>query len=126
MKPILVLLIVAIAILSSACRTKTEQGPLPEDSRIENAINMLDEAGKKDAVILQIDEALAEEGFEIKQEDDQAVVTGGSPAGVLYGTQEYLMVPEGTGKQEPDFDLRGTVLFLMKDGSYDFSYSGFC
>ncbi|MCC6125747.1 MAG: hypothetical protein IT426_12340 [Pirellulales bacterium] len=74
--------------------------------------------------ILKTDAALDHpEAFSLRAAGSRAEIAGGGPAGLLYGVQQWLASPKAvpTGAVEkPDFELRGTVLFLMKEASYDY------
>ncbi len=93
-----------------------------EDARVEYARQLLQAKGAA-GVATAVDESLGNpEGFVLSVEGGKVKITGGGPAGVLYGVDEYL---DHDGKVEsmksnPDFELRGSVLFLMKEASYDY------
>ena len=62
-------------------------------------------------------------GFFHSNGGEKTQILGGGPAGVLYGVGQWLSRPKAAataGVEKPDFELRGTALFLMKDGSYDY------
>jgi hypothetical protein len=99
-----------------------------EDARVSYARELLQKAGVAGACDLRVDAALTHpEAFSIlHQPGKPETIVGGGPAGVLYGVQEFLAQKDAsppvgpTALEKPDFPLRGTALFLMKDGSYDY------
>jgi hypothetical protein len=95
-----------------------------EDLRIEYARELLGQVPEGQRPTLKTDAALDHpEAFALKAEGTRTEIAGGGPAGVLYGAQQWLASPKTawTGAVEkPDFELRGTVLFLMKEASYDY------
>ncbi len=95
-----------------------------EDCRLGYARDLLRSASLPAAVDLKVERSLGpEEAFAISLGAGGGVlVAGGGPAGVLYGVQETLAARGAVRPmaEKPDFDLRGTVLFWMKDSSYDF------
>jgi hypothetical protein len=95
-----------------------------EDCRLEYARDLLQSANLPAPVDLKVDQSLGqEEAFAITVGTGGGVlVAGGGSAGVLYGVQQTL-TSRGAVRpraEKPDFELRGTVLFWMKDSSYDF------
>ncbi len=85
---------------------------------------MLNQAPAVKQVHLKIDSGLGNsEAFSLRQQAAGTTILGGGPAGVLYGVQQWLaaLQPLRSGAVEkPDFELRGGVLYLMKDASYDY------
>jgi hypothetical protein len=94
-----------------------------EDCRLEYARDLLRSANLSAGVELKVDRSLgSEEAFAIAPGAGGVQVAGGGAAGVLYGVQQAL-ADRGAVRpltEKPDFELRGTVLFWMKEGSYDF------
>jgi hypothetical protein len=94
-----------------------------EDARIEHARELLRQAPAEKQPDLKIDASLNNpEAFSIQTEGAKTRIVGGGAAGVLYGVDQWLSRPDAatTGVEKPDFEIRGTALFLMKDGSYDY------
>jgi len=95
-----------------------------EDLRLDYARELLGRAGAAKQAGLKIDPTLAHpEAYSIRAEGNAVTVTGGGPAGVLYGVREWVAQPPSAPlpvTERPDFPLRGTVLFLMKEASYDY------
>ncbi len=79
-------------------------------------------AGKQPSI--KIEPAMdSPEAFSIRVKEGRAEITGGGAAGVLYGVAQLLAEKQPvstSGVERPDFPLRGTALFLMKEGSYDY------
>lgn len=96
----------------------------PNDPRLEHARRLLARGGTGRPATLQVDQTLPHpEGFAIRAGASGTTICGGGPGGVLYGVQEWLgLAPEVQLPlaQQPDFELRGTVLFLMKEAQYDY------
>jgi hypothetical protein len=107
---------VLLAVLSASA--------LGEDVRLQHARALLERAGGAERVTLEVDATLGQpESFCIQGEHQAATIRGGGPAGVLYGVSEWLARRPGTPSEvasRPDFELRGTVLFLMKEANYDY------
>ena len=99
-----------------------------EDPRLDYARQLLRSAEVKQRVKqtvgLRVDESLGHpEAFAVEGDGRAATIRGGGPAGVLYGVHEWLASPATAAAgavQRPDFALRGTVLFLMKEANYDY------
>ena len=95
-----------------------------DDLRLDYAHQLLARAGSGRQVELKIDPALGHpEAFSIQAKEKAASVTGGGPGGVLYGVREWISRPASGADavtERPDFGLRGTVLFLMKEANYDY------
>jgi hypothetical protein len=95
-----------------------------EDRRLEYARELLHLATFPDAPDLRIDPSLGHtEGFAITLGDGGRIhIAGGGAAGALYGVQHALAAKGAVQPvtEKPDFELRGTVLFWMKDASYDY------
>jgi hypothetical protein len=91
---------------------------------MEYARELLSQIPEAERPILKTDASLNNlEGFSLRVKEGKTEIAGGGPAGVLYGVQQWLASPKTvpTGALEkPDFELRGTVLFLMKEASYDY------
>jgi len=115
--PLKLLLLVVVLL---ACDPKAAG----EDSRLEYARELLRSANLPAAVDLKVDPSLGgEEAFAIANgAGGKILIAGGGPAGVLYGIQQALTtrVAARPVAEKPDFELRGTVLFWMKEGSYDY------
>jgi len=98
-----------------------------EDPRLDHARQLLRSAAVKQTVSLRVDESLGRpEAFAVDGDGGRATIRGGGPAGVLYGVQEWLASPTKAAAgpaQRPDFALRGTVLFLMKEANYDYQFT---
>jgi len=98
-------------------------GAPADDLRLQHARRLLDPIPEAKRPLLKTDASLGHpEAFSIQTRGSRPEIVGGSPAGVLYGVQQWLASPQtlSAGVEKPDFELRGTVLFLMKDGSYDY------
>jgi len=113
------LMSVTVLILSlAAAATSTE------DPRLQYANELLERAGAGKRVSLQVDTGFDNpEAFSIKRDEKGVTIRAGWPAGLLYGVQQYLTSPTSAASEvteKPDFELRGTVLFLMKEGGYDY------
>jgi hypothetical protein len=93
-----------------------------EDACVEHARRLLDGVAAEKRPALKVDASLTNpEAFSIRTEGEKTQIVGGGPAGVLYGVEQWLSNPAATsGVEKPDFELRGTALFLMKEGSYDY------
>jgi hypothetical protein len=95
-----------------------------EESRLEYARELLSQIPEAERPILKTDAALDNpEAFSLRADGTRTEIAGGGPAGVLYGVQQWLAAPKtppSGAVEKPDFELRGTVLFLMKEGSYDY------
>ncbi|MBN2580292.1 MAG: hypothetical protein JXB10_14980 [Pirellulales bacterium] len=94
-----------------------------DDACLEHARELLRQVPAEKRPEVKIDASLNDpEAFSIGTEGTKAEIVGGGPAGALYGVGQWLSQPTAgtTGGDKPDFELRGTVLFLMKDGSYDY------
>ena len=69
------------------------------------------------------------ESFKLDAAKSGITITGGGPAGVLYGVQELLTQdPKALAgrvhlQQTPDFEIRGVAYYLMKEGSYHWKLS---
>jgi len=89
------------------------------------------EAWGNPRITLAIDAGLGHrEGFSIRKDADNTIhITGGRIAGLKYGIQEWAKLLETSRSiperidivEKPDFELRGNVLFLMKDSSNDYA-----
>ncbi len=116
-------------LLASVCDSAVVKVRVPQadraNPRVSYAERILTSARFTRDVVLTIDPKIGNpEGFTIKSDIRGATVSGGGPAGLLYGAQE-LVNQKREGKladtsQKPDFGLRGNALFLMKEASYDF------
>ena len=95
-----------------------------EDACLEHARELLRQVPAEKQPDLKIDAALNNpEAFSIQTDGAKPQIVGGGAAGVLYGVGQWLSRPDAaatSGVEKPDFELRGTALFLMKDGSYDY------
>jgi len=95
-----------------------------EDSRMDYARTLLHQSPAAKQVELKIDAGLGNsEAFSIRNEAPGTTILGGGAAGVLYGVQQWLGSPQplrSAAVERPDFELRGGVLYLMKDASYDY------
>jgi hypothetical protein len=84
----------------------------------------LSRAGAAKPADLKIDSSLAHpEAYSIRAAGNATTVTGGGPGGVLYGVREWISRPPSAAlpvTERPDFCLRGTVLFLMKEANCDY------
>lgn len=114
--------IVFVLAFMALCASGTRAGA--EDMRLEYAHELLRQVPDADRPELKIDAALNNaEAFSLKADGSTRQILGGGPAGVLYGVGEWLSQPQPkptVGVEKPDFELRGTVLFLMKEASYDY------
>jgi hypothetical protein len=94
------------------------------DSRINYARELLKESAKDQKIVMKRHPGFSSpEAFGITKANDTVTLYGGGPAGILYGVQEVASVkPVDNFEdfQSPDFKIRGTVLFLMKEASYDY------
>jgi hypothetical protein len=71
------------------------------------------EAAEKVAEFRLVKELGHREAFRVKVENGQTVVEADSPAGLIYGAQAVVCEQAHTGQvQKPDFDIRGTTLWL--------------
>jgi hypothetical protein len=100
------------------------QGAAAEDLCMEYARELLSQIPAAQQPILKTDASLGHpEAFSLRAAGSRTEIAGGGPGGVLYGVQQWLTArdqsPTG-GVEKPDFELRGTVLFLMKEASYDY------
>ena len=95
-----------------------------EELCMDYARELLGQIPEAQRPILKTDASLNHpEAFSLRTAGARTEIAGGGPAGVLYGVQQWLASPKAapTGAVEkPDFELRGTVLFLMKEASYDY------
>lgn len=97
------------------------------DPRVAYAARLLAEAGLSHKVVLAVAGAhRGPESFDIRV-DARIHLNAGGPGGLLYGARELIAMSKAgklrrgfTETQNPDFQLRGNALFLMKDGSYSF------
>ena len=95
-----------------------------EDACLEHARELLRHVPAEKQPDLKIDTSLSNpEAFSIRTEGGKGRIVGGGPAGALYGVGQWL-APAGcrgdVRREKPDFELRGTALFLMKEGRYDY------
>ncbi|MHC4441858.1 MAG: carbohydrate-binding protein [Planctomycetota bacterium] len=109
-----------IGVLLASCTVFAAE----QDGRMVYARELLSKVDSVARFDLGVDPSLgAPEAFSVTRDSgDRTVVVGGGPAGVLYGVQ-YCLAGKGTIKrvsESPDFSLRGTALFWMKDCSYDY------
>ncbi len=113
-----------IAIMATTSCLVRSDAAESDDLRLDYARQLLVRAGAAKQADLKIDPALAHpEAFCIRAKENAASVTGGGPAGVLYGVREWISRPPSAAlpvTERPDFGLRGTVLFLMKEANYDY------
>lgn len=118
-KPMMVVLSVLSLVFSSF-----GAGVRAEDACLEHARELLNQVSAEKRPELKIDASLNNpEAFSIQTEGTKTQILGGGPAGVLYGVGQWLSRPQAAataGVEKPDFELRGTALFLMKEGSYDY------
>ena len=95
-----------------------------DDLRLDYARQLLLQSGREEQVTLSVDATISHpEAFFIRADQQIVKIQGGGAAGVLYGVQEWLSKSSPATwqtTQKPDFDLRGTSLFLQKDGGYDY------
>lgn len=95
-----------------------------EELCLEYARELLAQVPEGARPILKIDAALNNpEAFSLRADGSRTEIAGGGPAGLLYGAQQWLAAPKAAPSgavEKPDFELRGTVLFLMKEASYDY------
>lgn len=118
MKQKLIYYLIIIAISISACN---KQIKLPEDARIDYTKKILSDKQLLEKTTLIIDTTQkSEESFIIKQNGDKYIIETGGPGGLIYAANELINGTKQSELQSPDFPIRGTVLFLMKEGSYDY------
>ncbi len=95
-----------------------------EELCMEYARELLGRIPEAQRPVLKIDDALdLPEAFSLRAAGSHTEIAGGGPAGVLYGVRQWLAAPKAAPSgavEKPDFELRGTVLFLMKEASYDY------
>ena len=99
---------------------------------LRHGVELLGELSLPQHIHVRIEPAIgSREGFRLEAQRGEIVLTGGGAAGVFYGAQELKRLtesastcPEGVGlkvEQKPDFEIRGTAYFLMKEGHYDWA-----
>ena len=95
-----------------------------DDVRLDYARQLVAAAPGEKRAELKVDPALpGPEAFTIAAGKNGTTVTGGGPAGVLYGVRQWLALPDDSALpllEKPDFEVRGTSLFLLKDGRSDY------
>jgi len=107
------------ALLVLACTSAGAE----DDPRLAYARELLARAGQEAHATVSVDPSITcSEGYRVHPESGGVRISGGGPAGVLYGVQEWLRSGSRRARLagRPDFELRGTALFLMKDASYDY------
>jgi hypothetical protein len=81
------------------------------DTQIEFADSLLKAAGKR-AELHLVKELGHREAFRILTAGGQSVIEADSPAGFIYGAQEVICGLQDGQVHKPDFDIRGTTLWL--------------
>lgn len=133
------MLLAVVLSLATACNQKTERNDFSE-GQIESGRTLLLEALQKTdpsgelyeqvSLELQTDSGMEDpESYEIRFAEDSLFVTGGSGAGVFYGSQEaagvvlkYKGLPAGMERSgSPAMKWRGISLQLMKLGEYNYA-----
>lgn len=97
------------------------------DPRAALAQSIINSSGITRSVTTEVDQSISDpEGFRIQSAGGSIAISGGSQAGILYAAQE-LARRAGEGPlpsnldiaEAPDFAVRGTSLFVMKNGIYN-------
>ena len=95
--------------LAGDAPTSRQQTP---ETQLDYARSRLD-AAEKAAEFRLVKELGHPEAFRIEVETGRAVIEADSPAGLIYGAQAVVCDEAQTGRvQKPDFDIRGTTLWL--------------
>ena len=92
-----------------------------------HATQLLSQISAPGEVSLALNPGLgSREAFHLESTREGVKITGGGAAGIFYGAQEFTNLMKGARKipsrlritQKPDFDVRGSTYYLMKDCSY--------